>query len=487
MPNIFDSNGLQTATQAELLANFTAAYKAIYGSDINLASDTPDGQMMNIDIQAILDLEDLLTQINSQFDPDQAVGTILDQRVAINGIQRQAGTFTTTNITLVLTQSVNLYGLDQTVQDVYTVADNAGNQWELLNTHLGAGPGTVVYAFQAAQPGAVLTVPNTITVPVTIVLGVQSINNPTTYTTLGTNEESDAALRVRRQISVSLASQGYLSSLLAALKNISGVTGAFVYENTQATTNSDGVPGHSIWVIIAGTAAAADIANAIYTKRNAGCGMFGAQTFTITQVDGTSFIVSWDNVVQQTLYTAFYAASLNGVTPPNIAAIKTGLQSSFAPGVNQEVNVNQLSTLVQSIDSNTLCLFSGSGTPATAGFSAASGGPYTNTLSPSTKNRQFQVLSSNIIVLPTILSAPNATYTIVSGLVTASAVSVAHGGNTVQFTNLGGFGTITYSVFSGAGSINSSTGLYTSSTAGTDVIHAVDSLGNLAICNVTVT
>lgn len=354
MPNSISTTGLTTATQAELDAFFTAAYEGIYGSDINLDSDTPDGQMIGIFVQSILDLQDLLVQIYNMFDPDNAIGAVLDQRVAINGIQRQAGTFTVTNVTLVVSQAVNLYGLDQTAQPIFTVADNAGNQWQLQVTSLGVTAGTYVYAFQAALPGATLTVPNTITVPVTIVLGVASINNPTTYTTLGLNEESDAALKIRRQISVSLASQGYLKGLLAALENINGVTSAFVYENDTNATNGDGVPGHSIWVIVAGTAASAAIANAIYTKRNAGCGMFGATQFVVTQADGSSFIVFWDVVQTQNLFITFTATSINGTTAPNIAAILTGLPLSFAPGVNQEVNITNLGALVQVIDPNTL-------------------------------------------------------------------------------------------------------------------------------------
>ena len=227
MPNSLGPTGLTTSTQQELLAYFTTAYQTIYGSDINLESDTADGQVINIYIQAILDIENLLTQIFNSFDPDNAVGVVLDQRVAINGIQRLAGTFSLTNITLVLTQSVNLYGLDQSANAVYTVSDNAGNQWNLINTQLGVGPSTstgLIFAFQAAIPGVVLTTPNTINVPVTIVLGVSSINNPTVATSIGINEETDAALRVRRLQSVSNASQGYLYGLLGTLENINGVT-----------------------------------------------------------------------------------------------------------------------------------------------------------------------------------------------------------------------------------------------------------------------
>jgi hypothetical protein len=349
---------LTVVTQSELVTRFTAAYQAIYGSSINLASNTPDAQMMMIFIQATLDNANLLSQRYSSFDPNTAVGVQLDQRCAINGIQRQAGTYTTTNITVVMSQSVNLYGLDQTAQPVYTISDNAGNQWQLQTTQLGV-TGTQVYVFQSATPGAVLTTPNTITVPVTVVLGVTSVNNPTTYLSLGINAETDAALRVRRSQSVQLASQGYFQGLLAALQNISGVTGAFVYENTTGATNGQGVPGHSIWVIVAGSGAAASIANAIYTKRNAGCGMFGAQTYTITQADGSSFVVSWDNVAQQNLFINFIATSVNGTTPPNIAAVRTALQTTFAPGVYSEVNINQLATLVQQTDPNTLVTAAG--------------------------------------------------------------------------------------------------------------------------------
>jgi len=354
MPNLIDANGLQVNTRQELVDFFTAAWQRIYGSDVNLASNTPDGQWMNLNIQVILDTQDLLVQIYNMFDPDNAIGVILDQRVAINGIQRQAGTYTVTNVTITNSQSVNLYGLDQSDQAVYTVADNAGNNWFLQATVLGLSPGSHALSFRAATPGATLTVPNTINVPVTIVLGVDTINNPTTYTTLGTNEETDAALKVRRQKSVSLASQGYLKGLLAALENIPGVTSAFVYENLTNVTNGDGVPGHSIWVIVSGTGAPADIAQAIYTKRNAGCGMYGQTSYTVIQVNGSPFTVFWDTVLAQNAFIAFTATSINGINQPNIAAIRSGIITTYVPGVNEEVNINALSTAVQSIDSNTL-------------------------------------------------------------------------------------------------------------------------------------
>ena len=73
--------------------------------------------------------------------------------------------------------------------------------------------------------------------------------------------------------------------------------------------------------------------------------MYGGTSYVITQVDGSSFIVYWDTVVPQTLFTTFTATSINGVNPPNIAAILAQLPTFFVPNVNGAFNINQLATL----------------------------------------------------------------------------------------------------------------------------------------------
>lgn len=488
MPNSISASGLTTATYAELQATFTTAFQAIYGSDIILTSDSPDGQMMNIFIQAVLDNLDLITQVYNGFDPDAAIGIILDSRVAYNGIQRLAGTSTVTNLTIVTSKSLTLPGLNQTTLPAYTVSDNAGTQWVLQSSQSPVAPGTYIYSFQAVNPGATLTIQNTITVPVTVILGVSSINNPTTYTTLGVNEETDAALRIRRQQSVSLGSQGYLAGLYAALKNINGVTSVNIYENdtgAPVSFGSDTVPSHAIWVIIAGTASPASIAQAIYTKRNAGCGMYGAQSFLITQVDGSSFAVFWDDVQPENVFITFYATSLDGVNPPNISAIvaaKTGLPVTFVPGANAEININQLATLVQALDPNTLVTFTGAGVPAIGGFAITATGAYSNTLSPTSKKYQFQITQPNIIVLPMLLSP----YNPLSGI----PINVAPT-QTQQFTGFGGYGTLVYAFVTNTsgGTLNTATGLYTAGSTPfvEDTIRVTDTLGNTATAVIQVT
>lgn len=437
MPNALGPTGLTTATQTELVTALTTSLQSIYGSDINLDPDSPDAQwLMNI-IQQILDQEDLLTQIYTSWDLMQAVGTQLDNRCALIGIQRLGGTYSTVQMTIVTNQSVTIYGLDQGTNPVFTVADSSGNQWQLITTtNLNNGTNTDVL-FQAANSGAITVQASQIQTAVTVVLGVTSVNNPSIQATTGVTQETDAAFRLRAMQSVALSSQGYLAGLRAALLNISGLTSVYLYENVTGTTDGNGVPGHSIWVIVAGTPVSPSV-NAwsstttysignlassggttyvsiqnnntnnavtntsywavynpipytIYKKRSAGCGMYGSQSYTVTQVDGTPFIVYWDNVENETLFIQFTATSINGTQSPQLALIATDVPNNFIPTVNQELNINQIATQVQVVDPNTLVtncvLFNGqsqtltlSGTPASGNFVLNYGGNATGSI-----------------------------------------------------------------------------------------------------------
>jgi len=319
--NTIDANGLSTKTLADIKTDLENAMKSIYGSDINLDSNSPDGQLINIFAQIIRDKLDLVTQVYTSFDPDQAIGRTLDSRCAINGIERQPGTHSTTDITIVTSQAVSLIGLDGNSElqgDEFIVSDNAGTQWVLVNSYdIGSG-GSTTLVFQAVELGAILASPNTITTPVTIVQGVTSVNNPATQLTIGEDEETDAAFKIRRLKSVALSSQGFYDGLQAALLNVEGVDSVAIYENTGDSPDGDSIPGHSIWVIVSGTAADADIGAAIYSKRNAGCGMKGSTSVEVTRADGSTFTVNWDVVVSENLYAKFnvdlIAGDVTGIT-----------------------------------------------------------------------------------------------------------------------------------------------------------------------------
>lgn len=307
MPDIIDANGLQVKTASEIRDELRNSFRAIYGVDINVDQNSPDGQIIGIMAQASADLRELLVQINQSFDPDHAVGVILDERVTINNITRNGGTFTTINLDITVDRTVTLQGLDADFNNIngvgFTVQDNAGNQFILIDsTTITAG--THVLPFRAQQIGQVETTIGTITNPVTIILGVTAINNPDPPVNVGQNEETDAQLRVRRQRSVANASTGYLNGLLGFVLGLDGVTDAVLYENVTSVTDSNGIPPHAIWLVVEG-GANADIGEAIYGRKSYGCDMKGTVEYNITTASGALFVAKFDRPTSTPLYIRF--------------------------------------------------------------------------------------------------------------------------------------------------------------------------------------
>ena len=311
MPNKLDANGLQTLTQNEIVDNLTQDFQEIYGADINVDSNSPDGQIINIFAQCVEDFYELLSQTYSSFDPDQAVGTVLDQRCAINGVQRKAGTYTYVNVDVVCDRSVTLAGLDQnSEEDAYTISDNEGNEFCLSATS-PISTGTNSLVFRAKNVGQVEVLPNTITTPVTIILGVTSVNNPSGATVTGENEETDAELRERRKRAVAISNVGYTEGLQAALENITDVTKASVFQNRTNTTDTFGIPGHSVWVIVQG-GTNTDIGAVMDAKMAPGIGMKGTQSVVVPQADGSNETYYFDRPSQELLYVTLDVTPLNG-------------------------------------------------------------------------------------------------------------------------------------------------------------------------------
>ncbi|MEK6628571.1 MAG: hypothetical protein AABY53_08085 [Bdellovibrionota bacterium] len=95
--------------------------------------------------------------------------------------------------------------------------------------------------------------------------------------------------------------------------------------------------------------------------------------------------------------------------------------------------------------------------------------------------------SETVRVTDSLGNTSNATVNVYTSL-SISPTSITLGINTTQvFTGAGGVGTLTYSMYSGNGSIDSVSGLYTAPAgAGTDVVRVTDTIGNIASANITV-
>jgi len=353
MPNQLDSNGLQIKTLTEITEDLKAGLKVIYGDDINVSQNSPDGQLIGLFGQTAVDQLELLMDVYNSFGVEYSYGVVLDQRVALNGLVRRPGSYTVAQVLITVDRALTLLGLSELeanpTAQVYTIADATGNQFQLVTTKVFAGAGSDTLAFQAAIIGRLETLPNTITNQVTTVLGVISVNNPSvTSDVIGVDEETDAQLKIRHGQMFELASTGPSDAVSAALLAVADVLDAYVVENNTGA-EVDGVPAHSIWCIVTG-GADADIAQAIYSKKMPGCGMKGSSSYAITRPAGNSFTAKWDASISQRLYIQFgLVARVPGATFDN-DLLKTQLAAALNPyklGVSPTIGdiINAMLTL----------------------------------------------------------------------------------------------------------------------------------------------
>lgn len=287
MPNQITKDGITIRSLEEikdLIINGddnTQGLQQIYGEDAVFESDSPDGQLVGIFAQAIRDLEELALQVYSSFDPDQAVGTSLDNRVLYNGVRRKGGTYTIIPVQVVCGNlPTTIYGLnDVEIGDerLFTVIDNIGNEFFLINTRSLSANESISLTFRAKEIGAVQIAPNSITRQRNINMNIKSVSNPNKAFIIGEEQETDEQLRIRRSKAVGYGLMGSVEVLQNALRQLENVTDVAIFENNTDEDDYSDVaggyfPAHYIWAIVEG-GDPEKIAATIFLRLNLACGM----------------------------------------------------------------------------------------------------------------------------------------------------------------------------------------------------------------------
>ena len=387
MTDILNENGLTLSTRQELIEDHSSDLRDIYGQDINLDQNTPDGQFVNILSQAGADVRDLATFIYNSFSPQFASGNALDRVVALNGIERKGGTYTIVPITILVDRTVTLEGLDDQANDLdgagYTIQDNVGNQFILTKTTT-LTEGLHVLLFRAKEIGKVNTIVDTIQTQVEIVLGVVSVSNLSAPTQVGTVGETNLELRARQQRSFALPALGSLDSIEGSLLALDGVTEAVVYENDTSVINSDGIPSHSLWVIVDG-GADNDIANILSKKKTVGSGWKGQQVVNLERSNSRLIEVRFDRPVAKDLHLRFDLKVANGALI-DLEALKRYITDNLVYRIGSPAESSELVLIVSNGINETAGV--GAGIPLHLEVSA-DGINYSEFLEVDTRDQQF--------------------------------------------------------------------------------------------------
>lgn len=175
--------------------------------------------------------------------------------------------------------------------------------------YLGRGLHYVDVEVQAIETGPIGAAAGTLTDIRTPVSGWNAAINLADVTA-GSNIESDPALRARRDAELAGQSSSSPDGIYAAVSRVNAgstdpshqpPTAVRVFYNDTDYTDADGLPPHSVEVLVRG-GTDQDIAEAVFASVAAGTRTYGNQTSTVVDSEGVSQTVRWSRPEEVEIY-----------------------------------------------------------------------------------------------------------------------------------------------------------------------------------------
>ena len=315
-----DSTGISAPQFSDILAYLQTQYQAIYGADVYLGNDSQDGQFLGIIASAINDSNAAAIAIYNSFSPATAQGNGLNNNVKINGIARLVSSNSTVDLLIVGQAGVTISN--------GVVSDSNNNNWNLPATVVIPSSGSITVTATAQQPGAINAAIGTVTTIQTPQFGWQTVTNPSAASP-GNPVETDAALRVRQAASVALPSMTILAGIVGSVESLEGVAQVASYENPNNTTDSNGLPAHSISLVVQG-GDAVQIATAIMNKKTPGAGTYGTTSEVVVDGAGVSNTINFFRPTVSNINVGITLHALTNYT----TAIAAEIQAAVAAYIN---------------------------------------------------------------------------------------------------------------------------------------------------------
>lgn len=386
--NYIGVNGIVTQSLNDIKSDLTTKLQSIYGTDININSNSPDGQFINLLSQEKKDSLDLAVQFYNNLDVDRAVGISQQILYKLNNCTIKAYTYSYVYINVSVTNPVNITGLDADINNTqgtgYTVYDNNGNRWILAESQ-SLTIGTHTLNFRAAELGSVTATPNTIVNMETIIAGISGVTNPANNYITGVTGESESEFRLRRAQSVSSPSQGFEDSIEAQLLALDNVTQAKCYSNRESTTINS-IPANTVWVIAEG-GTSDEVGRVIYNNIPPGIPMKGTQTVQVLRPNGSYATIKYDIGAAVNLYISMDIQLLSGAIDE--AYIKEQL-SLITFNIGESAEGVNIAAAAKEIVST-------SGSPYNV-LVSIDGITYSEIASPTALNEYFTISASNITI-----------------------------------------------------------------------------------------
>jgi uncharacterized phage protein gp47/JayE len=255
-------SGFTAKRLVDARAELEARFKAEFGEGIRTGATSIIGKLIAVFANVEANLWELAQSAYWSIDPDQASGVLLDNLARIIGLTRLAATFSTVTLTITGDEGT-IIPAGSAVSQIGT-----GDRFVTLEEVEIPSPGTIAVGARAEVAGPILASSGTLTVIESPVAGWDSVTNAADASP-GRAEEVDSALRLRMRTSLQISGSATVNALRARILEADGVEAALVIENTNTTTNADGLPGKSFEAVVLG-GNAEDLGRLIFDHKAAG-------------------------------------------------------------------------------------------------------------------------------------------------------------------------------------------------------------------------
>ena len=284
---------------------------------------TPAGQLIDAEVAEIEAKNSELLYLSNQFNPKVADGRWQDALGYIYFLTRKLD-----EPTVVTCQ---LTGLNGTVIPYGALVQSA-NGWTLIcNRAVTISPdGKAETTFRVSETGPIEIPAHAVNSITTVIPGWDTVDNEAAGA-IGRDLETRSEFEARRAASVAANAHGSTGAIYGTIANIPGVLDVQVLENIgpdPVIKYGVVVPGHGITVCVYG-GEDADIARAIYLKKDNGCDTGGNTPITYAAADYHNAV--YDYLIMRPEPVNFWIRVVlaGAITPGQEAALKLALYQDF--------------------------------------------------------------------------------------------------------------------------------------------------------------
>jgi uncharacterized phage protein gp47/JayE len=323
-------NGVTAPTYSEILEYFQDKARQIFGQDINIDSDTADGQLLAIVAVSLHDVNSQAIATAAAFNPQTATGTALDSVVKVNGLTRREPTHSQVDLRIV--------GQAGTQITNGVAVDSFENRWLLPDSVVIPISGEVTVRAIAEELGAIEAEANSITQIGTPTRGWQTVSNPSAAV-VGVAIESDTELQRRQSQSTSREAVSLWEAIVASLYEVDNVTRVSGVHNDTNSTDADGIPAHSIAMVVEG-GDVQELADTIWKKKGEGVATYGSLSQTIVDEFENTYTVSFSRPTIKQIAITITISQDYGYTTQKLAVIKQRMADFInALPIGEDVNL----------------------------------------------------------------------------------------------------------------------------------------------------